>query len=113
MGYGEFLLKAGKYDRALEIVESLADVAARQFDYRLMRGRAFEGKGEYAPAIADLLIANRIYNSDTRVLNSLGFCHYKMGEKKGALDALNASLRLNPEQKEVQDLLARVVKELK
>jgi GWxTD domain-containing protein len=113
VGYGEFLLKAGKYDRALEIVESLADVAARQFDYRLMRGRAFEGKGEYAPAIADLLIANRIYNSDTRVLNSLGFCHYKMGEKKGALDALNASLRLNPEQKEVQDLLARVVKELK
>ena len=113
VGYGEFLLKAGKYGRALEIVESLADVEARQFDYHLVRGRAFEGKGEYAPAIADLLMANRIYNSDTRVLNSIGFCYYKTGEKKGALDALNASLRLNPEQKDIKELVARVEKELK
>ena len=113
VGYGEFLLRTGKYDGALEVIESLADVEARQFDYHLVRGRAFEGKGEYAPAIADLLVANRIYNSDTRLLNSLGFCYYKTGEKKGALDALNASLRLNPEQKEIKELLARVEKELK
>ena len=106
-------MRRGKYDRALEVIESLADVEARQFDYHLVRGRAFEGKGEYAPAIADLLVANRIYNSDTRLLNSLGFCYYKTGEKKGALDALNASLRLNPEQKEIKELLARVEKELK
>ena len=113
VGYGEFLLKAGKHGRALEIVESLADVEARQFDYHLVRGRAFEGKGEYAPAISDLLIANRIYNSDTRLLNSLGFCYYKTGEKKGALDALNASLRLNAGQKDIKELLARVEKELR
>jgi len=112
-GYGEFLLRTGKYDRAIEIIENVADVEARQFDYRLIRGRAFEGKGEYAAAIAELVAANRIYNSDTRVLNSLGFCYYKTGEKKGALDALNASLRLNPQQKEVKELQAKVEKELK
>jgi len=113
VAYGEFLLKVGKYDRAMEIVENVADVEARKFDYHLLRGRAFEGKGEYAPAIADLLIANRIYNSDTRVLNSLGFCYYKTGEKKGALDALNASLRLNTAQKDIKELLAKVEKELR
>ena len=113
VGYGEFLLKGGKFDRAMEVIEYVADVEARKFDYHLVRGRAFEGKGEYAPAIADLLIANRIYNSDTRVLNSLGFCYYKSGERKGALDALNASLRLNPQQKDIQELLARVEKELR
>jgi len=113
VGYGEFLLRTGKYDRAREIIEHVADVEARQFDYRLVRGRAFEGKGEYAAAIAELVAANRIYNSDTRVLNSLGFCYYKTGEKKGALDTLNASLRLNPQQKEVKELLAKVERELK
>jgi GWxTD domain-containing protein len=113
LGFGEFLLKTGKYDRAMEIIENIADVEAHGFDYRLIRGRALEGKGEYAPAIAELVAANRIYNSDTRVLNSLGFCYYKTGEKTGALDALNASLRLNPEQKEIKELLAKVEKELK
>lgn len=113
VGYGEFLLRTGKFDRALAIIEHVADVEARRFDYRLVRGRAFEGKGQYAAAIEELVAANRIYNSDTRVLNSLGFCYYKMGEKKGALDVLNASLRLNPEQKEIRELLAKVEKELK
>jgi GWxTD domain-containing protein len=113
VGYGEFLLKTGNYDRAIEIIEHVSDVEARQFDYRLVRGRAFEGKGEYAAAIAELVAANRIYNSDSRVLNSLGFCYYRTGEKKAALDALNASLRLNSEQKEIKELLAKVEKELK
>jgi len=113
VGYGEYLLKAGKHGRALEIAESLASVETYRFDYHFIRGRALEGKGEYARAIADLLIANRLYNSDTRVLNSLGFCYYKTGEKKGAVDALNASLRLNPQQKEVAELRAKVEKELK
>jgi GWxTD domain-containing protein len=113
VGYGEFLLRTGNYDRAMEIIEPLAGVEARQFDYRLVRGRAFEGRGEYAAAIVELVAANGIYNSDTRVLNSLGFCYYKTGEKKGALDALNASLRLNAGQKEAQELLAKIEKELK
>lgn len=111
-GFGEYLLKMGKYDRALEIIESIAAVEARKFDYHLVRGRALEGKGEYTVAIADLLLANGIYNSDTRVLNSLGFCYYKSGDKKKALEALNASLRLDPQQKDIQELLARVEKEL-
>ena len=113
VGYGEFLLKTGKFDRALAIIEHVADVEARQFDYRLVRGQALEGKGEYAAAISELVAANRLYNSDIRVLNSLGFCYYKTGEKRGAVDALNASLRLNPQQKEINELLAKVEKELK
>jgi len=67
-------------------------------------------KGEYRPAIQSLLEGNKIYDSDTRLLNALGFCFYKTGQKK---DALNASLRLNPEQPDIKELVARVEKELK
>jgi tetratricopeptide (TPR) repeat protein len=70
-------------------------------------------KGEYRPAIQSLLEGNKIYDSDTQLLNALGFCFYKTGQKKDALNALNASLRLNPEQPDIKELVARVEKELK
>jgi Flp pilus assembly protein TadD len=111
--YADFLVRAGKPDQALGLVETLADSANFRFDYFLIKGRALKDKGEYGPAIQSLLEGNKIYDSDTRLLNALGFCFYKTGQKKGALDALNASLRLNPEQPDVKDLLARVEKELK
>jgi Tfp pilus assembly protein PilF len=46
-------------------------------------------------------------------LNALGYCFYKTRQKKEALDVLNASLRLNPNQPDVKDLRARVEKELR
>jgi GWxTD domain-containing protein len=111
--FADFLLRAGKPDEALRLVEPLADSPNFRFDHFLIKGRALKDKGEYVPAIQSLLEGNKIYNSDTRLLNALGFCFYKTGQKKEALDSLNASLRLNPEQPDIKDLLARVEKELK
>jgi GWxTD domain-containing protein len=113
VAYANFLLKTEKFDRALEIIERLSGDEAEKFDYFLTKGRALEGKGEYAAAIESLLQGNRIYNSDTRLLNSLGRCYYHNGQKKDALAVLNASLRLNPEQKDIRELAARAEKELK
>ena len=111
--YADFLVRSGKTDEALGLVEALADSANFRFDYFLIKGRALKDKGEYRPAIQSLLEGNKIYDSDTRLLNALGFCFYKTGQKKDALNALNASLRLNPEQPDIKELLARVEKELK
>ncbi len=66
--------------------------------------------GQYAGAIGNLLEGNKIYNSDTRLLNSLGFCYSKTGQKKEALEVLNASLRLNPDQPDVKALKAEIEK---
>ncbi len=113
VAYANFLLKTGKFDRALEMIERVSGDESLKFDYFLTTGRALQGKGEYGAAIERLLEGNKIYNSDTRLLNSLGLCYYKTGQKRAALDALNASLRLNAEQSEIRELLARVEKELK
>lgn len=111
--YADFLVRTGKPDEALELVEPLAARTDFRFDYFLIKGRALKDKGEFGPAIQSLLEGNKIYDSDTRILNALGFCFYKTGQKKRALDALGASIRLNSEQPDVKDLLARVEKELK
>jgi GWxTD domain-containing protein len=111
--YSDFLVRAGKYDDALRLVEPLRDAEKFRFDYFVIKGRALMEKAEYASAIESLLEGNRIYNSDTRLLNALGFCYYKTGKKKEALSALSASLRLNTEQADIKALVSRVEKELK
>jgi GWxTD domain-containing protein len=109
----DLLLRAGKPARALEEIEALSTFPPARFEYLLIKGRALKETGDPEAAIQALLEANKIYDSDTRVLNALGFCFYKTGQKKEAIDALNASLRLDPEQPETKSLLARVEKELK
>ncbi|MHB8055307.1 MAG: GWxTD domain-containing protein [Candidatus Aminicenantales bacterium] len=111
--FANFLIRIGKIDQALAVIEPLASSANFRFDYLLVKGTALKELARYDEAIDNLLDANKIYNSDTRVLNALGFCFYKKGMKAEALNALNASLRLDPEQKETKDILDRVEKELK
>jgi GWxTD domain-containing protein len=109
--YARFLLKVGKFDEALTVVEGLQGVEKGRYDYFLIRGLAAMGKGDYAAAIQDLLAANRIYNSDTVMLNALGSCFLKTGQKEQALNAFQSSLKLNEAQpdikKTVEDLLKK------
>lgn len=106
--YANFLLGTGAYARTLEIAESLRGDEKRQFVLRAVRGQALLGLERHEEALAELLQANKIYNSETVVLNAMGRCYLKLGRKAEALDAFAASLRLNPEQpditKAVEDL---------
>jgi tetratricopeptide (TPR) repeat protein len=111
--YADFLLRNGKAREAFGLVDKLRDNEKFRFNYFLLKGRAHLGMGEFGPAIENLLEGNKIYNSDTVLLNALGTSYYRTGRKKEALDALNASLRLNPEQPNIKELVARVQKELK
>lgn len=111
--FADFLFRNKKYDEALRLAEPLKNDAKFRFRHFLIKGQCLLEKGDYGEAIASLLEGNRIYNSDTRLLNALGFCYYRTGRKKEALDVLGASLRLNTEQKEVQSLIAAIEKELK
>jgi GWxTD domain-containing protein len=106
--YAFFMLKNEKFDLALELVEALKQDENLLFDYYLIKGQAHTGMGLYMQAIQSLEDGNRIYNSDTRLLNSLGFCYYKTAQSAKALDVLKASLRVNPEQAGVKKLIAEI-----
>lgn len=108
--YARFLLKVGKYDDALTIVDGLRDFEKGRYDYFLIRGLAEMGKGEIAAAINDLLAANKVYNSDTVLLNALGTCFLKVGQKQQALNAFQASLKLNAAQPDIQKTVDGLLK---
>jgi len=108
--YGNFLNKAGAFEEALTVAEKLRGDDRRQFPFFTMRGQALMGQNKFEDALKDLLQANRMYNSDTNVLNSLGRCYYRLGRKAEALDALNASLKLDSDQDAVKKLIQEIDK---
>jgi tetratricopeptide (TPR) repeat protein len=110
--YANFLLKVKKFDRSLELIENVKEEERLMFDYYLVKGKAHMGLAQYAEAIESLLEGNKIYNSDTNLLNSLGFCFYKTNQKDKALNVLRASLRLNQNQENIQKLIEEIEKDL-
>ncbi|MCX6569596.1 MAG: GWxTD domain-containing protein [Candidatus Aminicenantes bacterium] len=108
--YGNFLNKVGAFEEALTVAEKLRGDDRRQFAFFTMRGQALMGLDKFEDALKELLQANRMYNSDTGVLNSLGMCYYRLGRKAEALGALNASLKLNPDQEAVKKLIQEIGK---
>ena len=108
--YANFILKLNKFDKALELIEKAKENEEQKFNYYLIKGKALMGLGRYAEAIEEFLEGNKIYNSDLGLLNSLGFCFYKTGQTQEALDILNISLKLNPEQEQVKALLKEIEK---
>jgi tetratricopeptide (TPR) repeat protein len=109
--YAHFLLKTKRYQKGLEMVEHFKDAEDLRFEYFFIKGRALMGMEQYFAAIENFLEGNKIYNSDIRLLNSLGYCFYKTGDRQRALETLRASLRLSPDQKEIKNLIQEIEKE--
>jgi tetratricopeptide (TPR) repeat protein len=108
--YAHFLLKVRKFAESIRLIENIKDNEEFRFQYFLLKGKAYLGMEDYSEAIINFLEGNKIYNSDTSLLNSLGFCYYKTGETEKALDVLKASLSLNAGQKGIKALIAEIEK---
>jgi tetratricopeptide (TPR) repeat protein len=108
--FAHFLLRQDKIQKAMELVEPFQQDTHTQFDFYLIRGMAHMLAKRFQQAIEELTAGNALYDSDVRLLNALGFCYSKTGQKKQAREALEASLRLNPEQKPIQHLLSEIDK---
>jgi tetratricopeptide (TPR) repeat protein len=112
ISYATFLLKIKKFTESLELIETIKEDESSKFNYYFLKGKVMIGLGKYAEAINNLLEGNKIYNSDTGLLNSLGFCYYKTLQKEKALNVLNVSLRLNPEQTRIKKLIEEIEKSI-
>ncbi len=109
--YAQFLQKNKVFTKSLTLIENLKGDERLKFDYFLVKGKAYMGMEKYFTAIENFLEGNKIYNSDIRLLNSLGYCFYKTGDKKKALEVLRSSVRLNPEQKDIKALIQVIERE--
>jgi len=102
------LNKQKRYAELLPAVEGLAQAERFALEYRLLKGAALFGLERYAAALDELLAANKVYNSDIRVLNLLGTTFFRLGDMEEALKAFEASLKLNARQPQVEKAAADV-----
>jgi len=109
--YAHFFLKIRKFQHCLDLIENVRNNQDLRFEYFLVKGKAYMGMEKYFTAVENFLEGNKIYNSDIRLLNSLGYCMYKTGDKQGALEILRASLRLSPDQQEIKNFIQEIEKE--
>ncbi len=110
LAYANFLFNVNKFTKSLELIENIREDENLKFEYHLTKGKAYMGLARFNEAIESFLEGNKIYNSNIGLLNSLGFCYYKKGDKKEALGILKASLQLNPKQENTKRLVAEIEK---
>ena len=109
--YAHFLLKIRRYQKCLNLIENVKEDENLRFEYFLVKGKAYMGMEKYFTAIENFQEGNKIYDSDIRLLNSLGYSFYKTGDKQRALEALRSSVRLDPGQQDVTALIQEIEKE--
>lgn len=96
--YLQLLNKLKKFTQVMVEVEKIKTDQNLQFDYYLIKAIALYGMKDFEETLKNLLEANKIYDSDTRVLNLLGFTLLNLKDKKEALKAFEASLKLDARQ---------------
>ena len=109
IAFARFLLGLKKYERLLEVIAPARDQEAQTaFDCQALRGKALYQLGRYQEAVAELLAANKLYDSDISVLNTLGLAFLRLNNPQEARKALSASLKINPQQPDITSLLKQV-----
>ena len=106
--YALFLLESGNGAEALSVIENLKGSEREKFEYLSIRGRALALLGKDVEALESMLAANKIYDSDTDLLNDMGRLFLKIGNKEEAVKVLKASLKLKKEQPETEALLKSI-----
>ncbi len=106
------LNQTGKYAQVIVESEHLKDNKDALFDYHLIRGAALFGLKDFNNASNELLAANKLYNSDIRVLNLLGLTFGNTGNLEEGIKALKASLSLSPRQPQIETILAEMTEKL-
>lgn len=109
---GEEALDAGDTAAAIEHLTALTDHAPDFPEGWNARATAYFMAGAFGPSASDIAQVLRLEPRHWGALAGLGTMLDEMGDKPRALAAFRASFAVNPHQKDVQDAIARLEKEL-
>jgi GWxTD domain-containing protein len=99
------LLRAGEADRVLELLQPMEDSFSSQFEVVAGLGFAHYLKNDCASSQRHLEKAITIRPPDTTLLNILGNCYQRTEQVDKALEILERSLQMNPDQGEIRQQL--------
>jgi len=101
----EILLKRGQYERVAREAEQLPRSGEAAFAGHFLKGQALFGLRDFTAALAELLAANAIVNTDVNLINLIGRTCLELDDGEQAARAFTASLALKKNQPEIEKLL--------
>jgi tetratricopeptide (TPR) repeat protein len=79
--------------------------------FLVILGQCCQILGEFAQAVSYYKDYLSYYGTNLQVLNSIGECYYKLGNKEEALNAWEKSLKLYPQQEKLKNLVKSIREE--
>lgn len=95
------LLALKDYQKVKEIARPFLDRPEKHEFYAIL-GQSSQALGELAEAISHYKNYLAYYGTNIQILNSIGDCYYRLGNKEEALTAWEKSLELNPDQERLK-----------
>ncbi|MGQ9618207.1 MAG: GWxTD domain-containing protein [Candidatus Aminicenantia bacterium] len=106
IGYAKSLFVEKKYFQIKEILSPFINVDKKEPDTYELLGLSYMALGEYNEAIEIYKQFLSHFGLKLSVLNSLGECYLKTGDKENALYTFEKSLEINPEQDAIKKIVA-------
>lgn len=105
LAYSQVLFRLNDYRRVKEVLLPLAGGEEPQSEVLALLGQACHSLGQFQEALTYYTGYLARYGMNIDILNYLGTCHYKLGNREEALKAWTKSLELSPNQERIRQLL--------
>jgi tetratricopeptide (TPR) repeat protein len=103
LGYAQVLFQLRRHQEVLDILTPFVQREEPKHEAYNLIGQSYQILGQYAQAIESYQAYLAHFGTNLRVLNDLGECHLRLGNREDALVAWKKSLELDPDQKEIQE----------
>lgn len=110
IGYARSLLLSKKYSEIKGILTPFISSEKKEPDTFEILGIAHQNLGEFNEAIEIYKQFLSHFGLKLSVLNSIGECYLKIGDRENALLAFGKSLEINPDQEEIEKIVSSLKK---
>jgi GWxTD domain-containing protein len=88
----------GDFPKTVKLLTPISDETDKHYEVLFMLGRSYQALDDCGQALAFYQKALAHFGANIPLLNSLGECHLKLGQKEDAVSVWKKSLELNPQQ---------------
>lgn len=110
--YGFYLAQVNfylkKYKEAIETLSTFSDKGKDNYEFNYLMAKSYQALSEFDKAIKIFDEAILYFGLNVNLLNSLGECYSKLGNKTKALVVLEKSLEINPNQETIKKLILSI-----
>jgi len=110
-GYSKALYAVQKFNEVKEILLPFLKIEDEKYEFLILLGKASQALQEYEEAISYYAEYIVHFGTNLNILNSIGECYLKMGNKEEALKVWKKSLEINPKQENIKKFVESAEKD--